>query len=68
MSIYEASEVQADVLPLALKREELAIRDYTKIMAMANIEPTKSCFLPCQESVEEQVKQKVLTPIGKLLF
>ena len=35
----EALEVQAGVLPLDLRREELAIRECTKIMAKANTEP-----------------------------
>ena len=45
-------EVQAGVLPLDFRSEELAIRECTKIMAKA--EPIKQCFLSCQMSVEEQ--------------
>ena len=63
----EALEVQAGVLPLDLRREELAIRECTKIMAKSNTEPIKQCFLSCQASVEELPREKVTTPMGKML-
>ena len=60
----EALEVQAGVLPLDLRREELAIREYTKSMVKANTGPIKQCFLSCQASVEELPREKVMTPMG----
>ena len=59
--------MQAGVLPLDLRREELAIRECTKIMAKSNTEPIKQCFLSCQASVEELPREKVTTPMGKML-
>ena len=61
--------MQAGVLhvPLDLRREELAIRECTKIMAKSNTEPSKQCFLSCQASVEELPREKVTTPMGKML-
>ena len=63
----EALEVQAGVLPLDLRREELAIRECTKIMAKSNLESIKQCFLSCQASVEELPREKDTTPMGKML-
>ena len=50
-----------------LRREELAIRECTKIMAKSNTEPIKQCFLSRQASVEELPREKVTTPMGKML-
>ena len=59
--------MQAGVLPLDLRIEELAVRECTKIMAKSNTEPIKQCFLSCQASVEELPREKVTTPMGKML-
>ena len=36
-------------------------------MAKSNTEPIKQCFLSCQASVEELPREKVTTPMGKML-
>ena len=41
----DALEVQTGVLPLNLRRQELSIRECTKIMAKANTEPIKQCWV-----------------------
>ena len=67
MASCEALEVQAGVLPLSLRREELAIRECTKIMAKVDTDPIKKCLLSCQSSLQEQSREKIITPFGKML-
>ena len=43
----EALDVKSGVLPLDLRREELAIRECKKYMAKVNTEPIKPCLLSC---------------------
>ena len=63
----EALEVQAEALPLSLRREELAVHEGTKIMAKADTDPIKKCLLLCQSSLQEQLREKIITPLGKML-
>ena len=60
-------EVQAGVLPLSLRREELAVRECTKIMAKVDTDPVKKCLLSCQSSLQEESREKIITPFGKML-
>ena len=63
----EAWEVQVGVLPLDMGKDELDIKECTNIMAKANTETIKQCLLSCQASVEEQPRENVITPMGKML-
>ena len=46
----EALEVEAGILPLSLRREELAIREMGKIMAKDNTQKIKSTFEDWREN------------------
>jgi ribonuclease HI len=58
----EAMEVEADILPLALRREELAIREVAKIMAMENNEPLRRLWVSWEDGDRAE---RVLSPFGK---
>ena len=58
--------MQAGVLPLSLQREEFAVRECTKIMAMVDTDPIKKCLLSCQSSLQEESREKIITPFGKM--
>ena len=67
MASCEALEVQAGLLPFSLRREELAVRECTKIMAKVDTDPIKKCLLSCQSSLQEQSREKIITSFGKML-
>ena len=54
----EALDVQAGVLPLSLRREELAVRECTKIMAKVDTDPIKKCLLSCQSSCKNSREKR----------
>ena len=59
----DALEVEAQVTPLDLRREDLAVRELTKIMAKENNQKVAECFQNWQVKIEEQ-HEKYLSPIG----
>ena len=62
-SWIDALEVEAQVTPLDLRREDLAVRELTKIMAKENNQKVKVCFQYWQVKIEEQ-HEKYLSPFG----
>ena len=52
----EALEVEAGVVPLDLRREDLAVREITKIMAKDNGQKIAECFKTWKDKTEAQVK------------
>ena len=63
----EALEVQAGVLPLDLRREEIAIRECSKIMAKPSTEFIKQSLNKCQSTLESNAREKFTIPLGKML-
>ena len=59
----DALEVEAQVTPLDLRREDLAVRELTKIMAKENNQKIAECFQNWQVKIEEQ-HEKYLSPFG----
>jgi ribonuclease HI len=61
----ESLEVELNVLPLQLRREELSLRELGKTLAKDNTEPLKRKVLAWQERMEPE---KHLSPIGLMLI
>ena len=61
----EALEVAAGILPLSLRREELAIRELGKIMAKDNTQKIKSTFEDWRENAG---REKFISPFGKMFM
>ena len=59
----DALEVEAHVTPLDLRREDLAVRELTKIMAKENNQKVAECFQNWQVKIEEQ-HEKYLSTFG----
>ena len=55
--------VEAQVKQSDLRREDLAVRELTKIMAKENTQKVAECFQNCQVKIEEQ-REKYLSPLG----
>ncbi|MEW8546772.1 MAG: reverse transcriptase family protein, partial [Candidatus Thiodiazotropha sp.] len=61
----EALEVEAGVLPLDLRREELAIREFGKIYAKQDTQPVKQALQHWEEIFEES-HERYISPFGKM--
>ena len=61
----EALEVEAGILPLSLRREELAIREMGKIMAKDDTQKIKSTFEDWRENAG---REKFISPFGKMFM
>ena len=61
----EAVEVEAGVLPLDLRREELAVREFGKICAKRDTQPIKQALKVWEEAREETV-ERYISPFGKM--
>ena len=51
----EALEVEAGVLPLDLRREELAVREFGKIYAKQDTQPIKQALKEWEEARAERI-------------
>ena len=60
----EALEVEAGIMPLDLRREELAVRELVKIMAKDQNEEIAKCFDAWKYQMEEST-EKFLSPFNK---
>ena len=61
----EALEVEAGVLPLDLRREELAVREFGKICAKQDSQPIKQALLEWKET-QEETSERYISPFGKM--
>ena len=61
----EALQVEAGVLPLDLRREELAVREFRKICAKRDIQPIKMALRDWGEAREETT-ERYISPLGKM--
>ena len=61
----ESLEVQSNILPLDLRREEMAIREFTKILAKPSSSLIKQTAMKCQDSIHD--KSKVITPLTNMV-
>ena len=57
----KALEVEAEVLPLDLRREDLAVTEITKIMAKDNGQKIAECFQTWKAMIEE-AQERILSP------
>ena len=57
----EALEVEAGVVPLELRREDMAVREVTKIMAKVNGQKIAECFQTWKATTEE-AQEKIMSP------
>ncbi|MEW8548209.1 MAG: reverse transcriptase domain-containing protein [Candidatus Thiodiazotropha sp.] len=60
----DAMEVEAGVLPLDLRREDLAVREVTKIIAKDKRQKVAECFDIWKNEVEGK-PEKIVSPFGK---
>ena len=63
----EALEVEAGIMPLDLRREELTVRELVKIMAKDKNEEIAKCFDTWKYQMEEST-EKFLAPFNKALM
>ena len=63
----EALEVEAGIMPLDLRREELAVRELVKTMAKDKNEEIAKCFETWKYQTEE-IPEKILSPFNKALM
>ena len=61
----EALQVEAGVLPLDLRREELAVREFGKICAKRDTQPIKKALKEWEEAREETT-EKYISPFGMM--
>ncbi|MEW8544656.1 MAG: reverse transcriptase domain-containing protein [Candidatus Thiodiazotropha sp.] len=61
----EALEVEAGVLPLHLRREELAVRELGKIKAKKDHDLIKASLINWEEDFKEEY-ERVISPFGKM--
>ena len=61
----EALEVEAGVLPLDLRREELAVREFGKIYAEQDTQPIKQALKEWEEARHERT-ERYISPFGKM--
>ena len=61
----EALQVEAGVLPLDLRREELAVREFGKICAKRDNQPIKKTLKDWEES-QEDATERYISPFGKM--
>ena len=63
----EALEVEAGVLPLDLRREELAVREFGKIYAKQDTQPIKQALKEWEEARDERT-ERYISPFGKMVI
>ena len=61
----EALQVEAGVLPLDLRREELAVREFGKICAKQDTQPIKKALKEWEEA-QEETTEKYISPFGMM--
>ena len=60
----EALEVESGIMPLDLRREELVVRELTKILSKDKNEEIRKCFETWKYRTEER-PEKILSPFNK---
>ena len=61
----EALQVEAGVLPLDLRREELAVREFGKICAKRDTQPVKKALKEWEET-QEGTTERYISPFGRM--
>ena len=61
----EALQVEVGVLPLDLRREELAVREFRKICAKRDTQPVKKALKEWEEA-QEETTEKYILPFGMI--